>query len=37
VYVDDVSTLPAKRELGADRLMIWLGEDARRLGCDRSR
>ena len=35
LYVDDLSTLPAKRDAGhADRLMTWLDEEARRLGCE---
>jgi GNAT superfamily N-acetyltransferase len=35
LYVDDVSTLPAERGAGhGDRLMTWLGEEARRLGCE---
>jgi GNAT superfamily N-acetyltransferase len=35
LYVDDLSTLPAERGAGhADRLMIWLGDEARRLGCE---
>jgi GNAT superfamily N-acetyltransferase len=35
LYVDDVSTLPAERGNGhADRLMTWLDEEGRRLGCE---
>jgi GNAT superfamily N-acetyltransferase len=35
LYVDDVSTLPSERGNGyADRLMTWLGEESRRLGCE---
>jgi GNAT superfamily N-acetyltransferase len=35
LYVDDISTLPAERGAGhADRLMRWLGEEGRRLGCE---
>ena len=35
LYVDDLSTLPAERGAGhGDRLMTWLGEEARRLGCE---
>jgi GNAT superfamily N-acetyltransferase len=35
LYVDDVSTLPSERGNGyADRLMTWLGEEGRRLGCE---
>ena len=35
LYVDDLSTLPTHRGQGhADRLMTWLFEEARRLGCD---
>ncbi|MGH3439004.1 MAG: hypothetical protein ACRDU4_19225 [Mycobacterium sp.] len=37
LYVDDVSALPVKRGAGhADRLMTWLGGEARRLGCEHS-
>ena len=35
LYVDDVSTLPTARRCGhGERLMDWLGEEARRLGCE---
>ena len=35
LYVDDLSTLPAARRRGhAKRLLEWLTEEARRLGCD---
>jgi GNAT superfamily N-acetyltransferase len=34
LYVDDVSTVPGARRAGhAERLMDWLIEEARRLGC----
>lgn len=35
LYVDDLSTLPAARGRGhADRLLRWVIEEARRLGCE---
>jgi GNAT superfamily N-acetyltransferase len=35
LYVDDISTLPSERGNGhANRLMTWLGEEGRRLGCE---
>jgi GNAT superfamily N-acetyltransferase len=35
LYVDDLSTLPEARRRGhARRLLDWLTEEARRLGCD---
>jgi GNAT superfamily N-acetyltransferase len=35
LYVDDVSTVPRARRSGhAERLMSWLTEEARRLGCE---
>src|SRR5689334_9628983 len=35
LYVDDVSTLPSYRGQGyGDRLMSWLADEARRLGCE---
>jgi GNAT superfamily N-acetyltransferase len=35
LYVDDVSTLPRARRAGhGERLMGWLTEEARRLGCE---
>jgi GNAT superfamily N-acetyltransferase len=35
LYVDDLSTIPAARRQGhAHRLLDWLLEEARRLGCD---
>jgi GNAT superfamily N-acetyltransferase len=35
LYVDDVSTLPEERGAGhADRLLTWLEDEARRLGCE---
>lgn len=35
LYVDDVSTVPAARRAGhGERLMDWLTEEARRLGCE---
>jgi GNAT superfamily N-acetyltransferase len=35
LYVDDLSTLPEARGQGhAGRLLAWLHEEARRLGCD---
>lgn len=35
LYVDDVSTMPRARRAGhAERLMEWLTEEARRLGCE---
>lgn len=35
LYVDDVSTVPDARRAGhAQRLMDWLTEEARRLGCE---
>jgi GNAT superfamily N-acetyltransferase len=35
LYVDDLSTLPGARRRGhAGRLLDWIGEEARRLGCD---
>jgi GNAT superfamily N-acetyltransferase len=35
LYVDDLSTLPSERGQGhADRLMTWLEEEGRRLGCE---
>ena len=35
LYVDDISTLPSEQGVGhADRLMTWLGEEGRRLGCE---
>lgn len=35
VYVDDISTVPAARRAGhAERLMDWLIEEARGLGCE---
>jgi GNAT superfamily N-acetyltransferase len=35
LYVDDLSTVPEARRRGhASRLLAWIGEEARRLGCD---
>lgn len=35
LYVDDVSTVPGSRRAGhGERLMNWLIEEARRLGCE---
>jgi GNAT superfamily N-acetyltransferase len=35
LYVDDLSTLPAARRRGhASALLAWIGEEARREGCD---
>jgi GNAT superfamily N-acetyltransferase len=35
LYVDDLSTLPEARRRGYGRqLLEWLGEEAKRLGCD---
>jgi GNAT superfamily N-acetyltransferase len=35
LYVEDVSTLPSSRRSGhGERLMDWLAEEARRLGCE---
>jgi GNAT superfamily N-acetyltransferase len=35
LYVDDLCTLPAERGGGyADRLVTWLAEEGRRLGCE---
>jgi GNAT superfamily N-acetyltransferase len=35
LYVDDLSTVPAARRRGhASRLLAWIGEEARREGCD---
>jgi GNAT superfamily N-acetyltransferase len=35
IYVDDLSTLPDARRRGhASRLLAWIAEEARRLGCD---
>jgi GNAT superfamily N-acetyltransferase len=35
LYVDDLSTLPQARGRGHARALLgWLGEEARRLGCD---
>jgi GNAT superfamily N-acetyltransferase len=35
LYVDDLSTLPEARRRGYGRqLLDWLGEEAKRLGCD---
>ena len=36
LYVDDLSTLPEARRRGyARQILDWLGEEARRLGCER--
>jgi GNAT superfamily N-acetyltransferase len=36
LYVDDLSTLPTARRRGYGRALLnWLGEEARRQGCDR--
>jgi GNAT superfamily N-acetyltransferase len=35
LYVDDLSTVPSARRRGhASRLLAWIGEEARREGCD---